>query len=577
MLSLLVMLLFIEITLVAPIPQQRYDAEWESAQEALESFGILRATLAGPMPVGGMISVPMPVGTRPVSSMASASPGTISFETAAIGPSYSFTFVPTFHTSSVSKLDQDIILLMDSSGSMQWNDPNDLRISSGKEYINTLVNPDRIAIVDFDSDAHFTRENVGGLIHHLDHPGHDDVGGYSEAASDLDTIDSNGGTNFGTAIQIANNEFVGYGIREHEWVMILLTDGQNNANWQNNLARSEASRAKALGVTIYTIGLGDEPDEALLTEIAETTGGTYYNAPTPESIRWIYFEISRRYSSAFLCNQIVAADESYGTLSLSLNSREYPSQTLRLEAGGISLRQLGGSSIREGIPFEFRPTRTNAGELALTAFTFTGTPTSVAGVDYEIVTARLLAQDIIEQPLTAVLLDDEAGRIGNISKELQDWTNAGAATPAGNAAVQAPLGAAKAATLTAHANFTAGEVTGAKFDVDRAQTHLADAITRTAQQVAALQIQSWLGAQLTDQMLVEGCRLDQWRNWFDGVTIKIASPNAAEWAQWANETMTAAGARVTVGVANGVAIISVHAVDNLILDRRTVRVSIGTG
>lgn len=94
-------------------------------------------------------------------------------------------------------------------------------------------------------------------------------------------------------------------------IIILLTDGQNNAGKVRPLTASEA--AKALGYRVYTIGAGTrgmapyptrdffgnlvyrpipvDIDEATLREIAATTGGRYFRATDTESLKEIYAEI----------------------------------------------------------------------------------------------------------------------------------------------------------------------------------------------------------------------------------------------------------------------------------------------
>src|SRR5437667_10167 len=144
-----------------------------------------------------------------------------------------------------------VILAMASSGSMIWNDPRNLRISSAQEYMRNLIPPDRVASIDFDAQAHFTRANVGGPAHLLNYGPNGELM-YISPQSDLTTIDSSGSTNWGAAIKIANDEFVAHGIPAHAWNLIVLTDGQNTCcptgSDGDAQALSESLRAKALGV-----------------------------------------------------------------------------------------------------------------------------------------------------------------------------------------------------------------------------------------------------------------------------------------------------------------------------------------
>lgn len=96
-------------------------------------------------------------------------------------------------------------------------------------------------------------------------------------------------------------------------VVILLTDGSNNAGEISPLTAAEM--AKALGVRIYTIGVGTngmanypqpipgggmtyiqqpaEIDSKMLTEIASITNGKYYRATNNDELDNIYEDISK--------------------------------------------------------------------------------------------------------------------------------------------------------------------------------------------------------------------------------------------------------------------------------------------
>lgn len=97
-------------------------------------------------------------------------------------------------------------------------------------------------------------------------------------------------------------------------VVILLTDGVNNAGYVKPLTAAEI--AKEFGVKVYTIGVGQEGtalspisrrsdgsyvmglarveiDEELLQQISEMTGGKYFRATTARSLERIYDEIDR--------------------------------------------------------------------------------------------------------------------------------------------------------------------------------------------------------------------------------------------------------------------------------------------
>lgn len=127
-------------------------------------------------------------------------------------------------------------------------------------------------------------------------------------------------------------------------VIVLLTDGVNNAGQLD--PRTAAEAATAFGIRIYTIGVGTQGeapmptgqglegmryqmvpvdlDEHLLSEIATMTGGRYFRATDSESLRNIFAEIDRLEKTAVTSVVYRRFDESYraplalGLLALAL-------------------------------------------------------------------------------------------------------------------------------------------------------------------------------------------------------------------------------------------------------------------
>src|SRR5437867_276911 len=476
------------------------------------------------------------------------------------------------HTTSVQALQA-----IDSSGSMTTNDPGRLRIQAAKDYIGRLTRPDRVASVDFDSAAHLTLENVGGAAHHLYSAYNNGIPDYSGAQTDLNSIDSAGTTNFGAALFVANNELISYGLRNHAWAIILLTDGQNtccpNQAAGDAQARLEAARAKANNITVYTIGLGPGADGALLQEIATTTGGTYYAAPTADSIKFIYLEIANHYSGSVSCGTLVTASSMSGSLTLNRGNRQYPDQTMSLEAGGVTLTQSGGAVIHQGIPFEYTPHEIGTGSLRVSLLTFVGAPFQAAGSDYAFINAQFLYANTNTQTIIRPDLGEQAVEVGNTSAYVQYWAGQGAATPGAAAAVRQPLNQAQGRLQWGAVNASAGKLSLAKFNVDSAQSQLSSAITVTNQQVAAGNMQSWLGKSINDQIFFISCLLTQWVNWYDGITLTIQSPSAAAWALWFKDAFRATGALTTYGISGNTVVLTVNAVDTFIVDERVIQLA----
>jgi len=80
--------------------------------------------------------------------------------------------------------------------------------------------------------------------------------------------------------------------------IILLTDGYHNAG--EHSPKEAVKKAKALGIKVYTIGLGKKSDydAALLETIAKETGAKSYPASSAKALKNIYDEINKLEPSA---------------------------------------------------------------------------------------------------------------------------------------------------------------------------------------------------------------------------------------------------------------------------------------
>ena len=197
----------------------------------------------------------------------------------------------------------DIMLTLDISGSMKAEDfaPQN-RLSAAKDVLRDFIKSrrnDRIGLVVF-SRYSFTQcpltLDYGTLLELLD-------------KVDIGMVED--GTAIGTAITNAVNRLRDSAVKSK--IIVLLTDGVNNAGKIDPLTASKA--AKALGVRIYTIGAGKpggamypvedpifgkryvhidtEIDEELLKNIARETGGLYFRAKDKEGLAEIYKTIGQ--------------------------------------------------------------------------------------------------------------------------------------------------------------------------------------------------------------------------------------------------------------------------------------------
>jgi len=96
----------------------------------------------------------------------------------------------------------------------------------------------------------------------------------------VEGLNAGGTTAIGDALRIGLTNILDAGSAA-EQVIILFTDGLQNAG--SETAEEVLPDAIAANVKIYTIGLGADHDVALLTNIADATGGVYFGIPSDVS------------------------------------------------------------------------------------------------------------------------------------------------------------------------------------------------------------------------------------------------------------------------------------------------------
>lgn len=202
----------------------------------------------------------------------------------------------------------DIVVAIDMSGSMAAEDfeirgKQVNRLAMAKDVLAKFIAQrpsDRIGLVAFATDAYVVTPltlDHDFLLKHLER-------------LELGLID-NSRTAIGSGLSTALNRVKD--LKSKSQIVILMTDGQNNAGKINPETAAEAARA--LKIKVYTIGVGTrgqapmpvyfgnrkmgyrmEPvdiDEDTLRQIAKTTGGAYYRADNADRFRAIYAEIDR--------------------------------------------------------------------------------------------------------------------------------------------------------------------------------------------------------------------------------------------------------------------------------------------
>ena len=218
----------------------------------------------------------------------------------------------------------DIILAMDVSTSMLARDLTPDRISASKDIAIEFISQrpsDRMGIVVFAGES-FTQcpltTDRATLINLM-----------KEVQTDL--IED--GTAIGNGLATAVARMKDSDAKSR--VVILLTDGVNNRGEISPQMAAEI--AKTYGVRVYTIGVGKEGmapypvmtpwgveiqnvkveiDEALLGEIAESTGGRYFRATDNTKLAEIYSEINKMEKARTTVDSFPVFKELFGKYAL---------------------------------------------------------------------------------------------------------------------------------------------------------------------------------------------------------------------------------------------------------------------
>jgi len=202
----------------------------------------------------------------------------------------------------------DIAVAFDLSGSMLSEDfvvkgERVNRFNMARSVLKGFIDErpaDRIGLVVFASQAYIATPLT--LDHEFLHANLDrlEIGSINQNQTAI-------GDGLGTAVNRLRD------LKSKSKIIILMTDGVNNAGKLNPLLAADA--AAALGAKVYTVGIGvqgtapmpeidmfgrkgyrDMPveiDEVTLQKIADTTGGKYYRADNAERFQEIYAEIDK--------------------------------------------------------------------------------------------------------------------------------------------------------------------------------------------------------------------------------------------------------------------------------------------
>lgn len=175
--------------------------------------------------------------------------------------------VPISATSIPEEFRSVITLVCDVSGSMYDTiGTGETKLEAARQAAKTIVDTTASWAANYDDHygigaVMFSDYATQVTVPHVDYP-------YIKNC--IDTMDEGGGTCIYSGIDAATEQLKQ--VKSPNKVMILMTDGQD---YNTSEALDSARKAAAEGITIFTIGFGNDVDEDILKQIAEAAGGEY--------------------------------------------------------------------------------------------------------------------------------------------------------------------------------------------------------------------------------------------------------------------------------------------------------------
>jgi len=184
----------------------------------------------------------------------------------------------------------DVVLVMDSSGSMKKTDPHFLRIPAAKLFISLLREGDRASVVSFSDKGYM----ISPLIPVADKA---NVSSLNRAAEKISSkgLFTNLYEAFNTGMRILSDTKAP---PDREKVILIMTDGMMDTGDSAedgrllDLIDSELlGRMKEQNIKVYSIAFTRLSDQKLLAKISKKTGGFYNLALTDKELHLIFTSI----------------------------------------------------------------------------------------------------------------------------------------------------------------------------------------------------------------------------------------------------------------------------------------------
>lgn len=164
---------------------------------------------------------------------------------------------------AVASAGQDVIVVLDSSGSMATEGRMDGAVSALSTFVGDLAPGSRFALVVFDDTARLVMPMRAGVTS-------------DEVRRVMAALGPGGGTNLGAALELGTRVVADTAREGRRAQLVIVSDGKPNVG---TLRTAELTRrvqvARSTGARVSTLGLGASYDAGQLAAIARSGGGAF--------------------------------------------------------------------------------------------------------------------------------------------------------------------------------------------------------------------------------------------------------------------------------------------------------------